>query len=412
MHRKIVTTMFIGILSGVMIFGIGACDLVSGEKQAKEDHDDHDAEKGKDHDDHDDGDEHGEEIVSLSKAELKEFGIEVATAESGELKRTVVLPGEIVVNADRIAHIVPRVSGVIRKVLKSLGDKVRAGEVMAVLDSRELSDAKAEYLAAHERLALAEMNFAREDRLRKKKVSSEEDYLNAKQALAEIRIELRSTRQKLHALGFSKAYLAELLNDHDTTFTQYKITAPFSGTVIEKHVTLGEVVKDDAEIFIVADLNSVWVNLSVYQKDLPFVRNGEKVLVAIGHGTPDIEGTISYIGPIVGEKTRTALARVVLPNKKGNLRPGLFVTGAIEIDGTTAHVIAPKTALQTFEDRDVIFVKTDEGFEPKPVTIGRTNRAYVEIISGLSAGQKYVSKGAFTLKAELSKGAFGSGHSH
>ncbi len=412
MRRKIVMTMFIGMLSGIMIFGLGACNLVSDEKQAHEEHDDHEGEKGDGHDDHEGGDEHGEEIVRLSKAELEEFGIEFAVAESGELKRSVALPGEIVVNADRMAHIVPRVSGVISKVTKNLGDKVRSGEVMAVLESRELSDAKAEYLAAHERLALAEVNFAREDRLRKKKVSSEEDYLNAKQALAEVRIELRSTKQKLHALGFSKAYLAELLNNRDTTFTQYKITAPFSGTVIEKHVTLGEVVKDDAEIFIVADLNTVWVNLSVYQKDLPFIREGEKVLVVIGHGTPKMEGVISYVGPIVGEKTRTALARVVLPNKDGNLRPGLFISGEIEVEGGMANVIAPKAALQTFEDRDVIFVETDKGFEPKPITIGRKNRTHVEIISGLSAGQKYVSKGAFTLKAELSKGAFGSGHSH
>jgi cobalt-zinc-cadmium efflux system membrane fusion protein len=297
-------------------------------------------------------------------------------------------------------------------VIKSLGDEVKAGEVMVVIESRELSDAKAEYLATYEHVALAEANFAREERLRNKKVSSEGDYLNAKQVFAETHIKLRSAKQKLHALGFSESYLKKLSQNHDSTFTRYDVTAPFNGTVIEKHVTLGEVVKDDAEIFIVADLSSVWVNLSVYQKDLPFVREGAKVAISIGRGLLSVKGTISYIGPIVGEKTRTALARVVLSNKDGTLRPGLFVTAQIEIETTTAVILVPKTALQTFENRDVIFVETDEGFEPKPVTIGRANKISVEIISGLSSEQKYVSKGAFTLKAELSKGAFGDGHNH
>lgn len=171
-------------------------------------------------------------------------------------------------------------------------------------------------------------------------------------------------------------------------------------------------VKDDEDVFVIADLSSVWVNLSVYQKDFPFVREGAKVTISIGRGVSNAEGVISYMGAIVGEKTRTALARVVLSNKDGNLRPGLFVSGKIEVEGITVPIIAPKTALQTFENRSVVFVETKEGFEPKAVTTGRANDTSIESVSGLSAGQRYVSKGAFTIKAHLSKGAFGDGHNH
>jgi cobalt-zinc-cadmium efflux system membrane fusion protein len=187
---------------------------------------------------HTEHDEHGEKgVVLLSDAELKEFGIEVGTAGPGNLKVQVSLPGEVVANADRLAHIVPRVSGVVREVRKNLGDRVRKGEVMAVLESRDLADAKAAFLNATEKLELARTNFAREEDLWKKRISPEQDYLQARQALAEARIELRSAEQKLHALGFSDEYLAQLPSQPDMSYTRYEIVAPFEGTVIEKHIS-------------------------------------------------------------------------------------------------------------------------------------------------------------------------------
>jgi len=362
---------------------------------------------------HEEHDEHAiSAVVRLGDAELKEFGIEVGTAAPGNLKIHVSLPGEVVPNADRLAHVVPRVSGVVREVRKGLGDRVRKGEVMAVLESRDLADAKAAFLNATEKLALARATFSREEDLWKKKISAEQDYLQAKQALAEARIELRSAEQKLHSLGFSDEYLAQLPSQPDMSYTRYEIAAPFEGTVIEKHISTGEAHKEDAEVFIVADLSSVWVNLSVYQNDMPFIRKGQPVVVSAGHGIPDTSGIISYIGPLVGEQTRTAVARVVLPNTGGNLRPGLFVTGLITVDSVPVSLLVPKTAIQTVEDKPSVFVKTDEGFVLQPVTVGRSNETHVEITSGIKPGTLYVKSGAFTLKAQLSKRAFGDGHAH
>jgi cobalt-zinc-cadmium efflux system membrane fusion protein len=357
-------------------------------------------------------DEHGEEVVKLSPAELEEFGIELETAGAGSLGQYAELPGEIVLNADRLAHVVPRVAGIVREVRKSLGDSVKDGEIMAVIESRELADAKAAYLAASEREKLARSNFEREEGLWQKKVTSEQEYLNARQALAEARIERNSAEQQLHALGFSDSYLKELPRHPDATYTRYEIRAPFAGTIIEKHLTLGENVNADAEVFTIADLSSVWVDINVYQKDLPKIRKGQTVRIEVGHGIPSVTGKIAWIGPLVGEATRTAKARVILPNPEGTLRPGLFVTARVAVANTAAGIVIPKSALQTFEGRSVVFVQDEDGFEPKPVEIGRQNAVQVEILSGLAAGQTYVSKGAFTLKAQLSKGAFGDGHNH
>jgi cobalt-zinc-cadmium efflux system membrane fusion protein len=357
-------------------------------------------------------DEHGEEVVRLSADELNEFGIKLSTAAAGPLDQYAELPGEIVLNADRLAHVVPRISGIVREVRKSLGDLVKAGEVLAVIDSRDLAEAKSAYLAASARRNLAQAKFDREERLWQKKVTSEQEYLDASQGLAEARIEMNSAEQQLHVLGFSDTYIKELPRHQDITYTRYETQAPFAGTIIEKHLTLGESVNEDADIFTIADLSSVWVDINVYQKDLAQIRKGQNVVIEIGHGIPEATGKISWVGPLVGEATRTAKARVVLANPDGTLRPGLFVTAQVAVADTPVGIVIPKSALQTFEGRTVVFVQDEDGLEPKPVQTGRENASHVEIVEGLKSGQTYVSQGAFTIKAQLSKGAFGDGHNH
>ncbi len=362
------------------------------------------------HDGH--GDHAEDKVVRLTDAQMKEFGIVLATAGPGHLKTQVELPGEIVPNADRTAHVVPRVSGVVREVRKVLGDRVRKGEVLLVLDSKELAYSKAAFLSAREKLDLAQANFEREEDLWKKKISPTQDYLQAKESLGEARIVLRSAEQQLHALGFSDEYLAKLPSQPDVSYTRYEVIAPFDGVIIGKHVALGEAHKEDAETFLIADLNTVWVTLSVYQKDILSVRAGQRVVVSVGHGIPDLTGEISYVGPLVGEQTRTGTARVVLPNRGGQLRPGLFVTGRVALGTVPVPILVPKTALQTLDGQTVLFVKDEDGFEPHPVTAGRSNGTHVEITAGLEPGQRYVTDGAFTLKAQLAKGTFDDGHGH
>ena len=198
-------------------------------------------------------------------------------AEPGALKMELSFPGEIRLNADRQANIVPRLSGIVKEVMKSVGDTVKKGEVMAVIESRDLADARAFFHAAMERVTLAEANYAREERLWKKKISAEQEYLTAKQALSEARIELESAKQKLMALGMSSKYLEDHPHDLSEVLTAFNMTAPFEGKVIEKDITLGELLQEDTVAFVVADLSTVWVDLSIYQKDLPFVREGQSV---------------------------------------------------------------------------------------------------------------------------------------
>lgn len=347
---------------------------------------------------------HGEDkFLHLSEDRIKELGIEVQTAGPGNLDILLRFPGEVVLNADRTAQIVPRLTGVVSEVRKNLGDAVNAGEVMAVIESRELAEAKAKYLAALSRMELAQTNFTRFESLWQKEVIPEKQFLEVKAAFQEAQIELRSTKQKLHAMGFSSQFLKNLPDHPDQSLTRYEILAPFDGTVISKRITLGEMRKEDYEAFLVSDLSSVWVNLNVSQKELSKVKEGQRVTVSTGNGIPDAEGKIAYIEPVVGNKTRSAVARVVLPNPERQWRPGLFVTAKVTVDSKEVALMLPKAAVQTLEGKPVVFVREGEEFEPKPVKIGLSNGSRVEILSGLRAGDQYAAKQTFVLKAELGK---------
>ncbi|MGB2823719.1 MAG: efflux RND transporter periplasmic adaptor subunit, partial [Phycisphaerae bacterium] len=194
----------------------------------------------------------------------------------------------------------------------------------------------------------------------------------------------------------------------------YSLRAPFDGTIIRKHIALGEMLADDADVFLIADMSTVWVDLSVYQKDLPYVRRGQTVHITVGPGAPHVEGKISFVSPIVDETTRTCPARVVLPNPNGALRPGLFVTAEVAVDESDARVLLPKDAVRRIGDESVVFVPTSEGLAPKPVRLGGSSRTHVEIVSGLDAGEKYVAQGTFELKAKIVTSGLGAhaGHGH
>lgn len=343
------------------------------------------------------------EMVRLTDSQMKEFGVETGPAAPGRLKFETVFPGEVVLNADRIAHVAPRVPGVVRDVRKNLGDTVRQGEVLAVLESRDLADSTASLLAARERLTLAQTNLDREEQVWRKRISPEQDYLEAKNRLAEARIELRTAELKLRALGFSGEYIAALPGRKDEGVTLYEIVAPFAGTVMQKNINQGMVLRDDSAAFVIADLSTVWVNLDIPQKDLPLIKVGQAASIGTDSDPVRREGHVSFIEPIATETNRTIHARVVVPNSDGRLRPGLFVNGRILTDEALIPVLVSSEALVTVDGAVCVFVREDSGFRLQPVRTGRTDGSRIEIARGLSPGQLYATKGAFTLKSELEK---------
>ncbi|MBW2171731.1 MAG: efflux RND transporter periplasmic adaptor subunit [Deltaproteobacteria bacterium] len=379
-----------------------------GADAGHEDHDDHDEHDGLEasgeHDHLHSDAEHDESgtTTCLSDQVRKDVGIELAVAGPGDLHVQTALFGEVILNRDKVAHVVPLVPGVVREIRKSPGDSVKEGQVMAIIHSQELSDARAAFLAARARRELAETTLKREEGLWKKKITSEQEYLEARQGLAEATINMKAIEQTLRALGLSDREVKELhTSNPPLELTRYAIRAPIAGTVINREISIGEKVDDGKEVFIIADLGSVWVDLKVPQKSLPYVREGDKVTIFAQTGSPSAEGVVSYVSPIVGEQTRMSLARIVLPNPVGEWRPGLFVTAELTVHEETVPLLVPKAAVQRLDGETVVFVETEGRFETRPVAIGRSNTTYLEVLSGLNRGETYVAEGAFSLKAKI-----------
>lgn len=345
--------------------------------------------------------------VRMDDAAAKSAGIEVMKAGPMRIRSTLQLSGEIQFNQDGVAHVVPRLAGVVVRSTKNLGDQVKRGDLLAVLESQTLADLKSEHLATSKRLELAQTTFEREQRLWRDKISAEQDYLAARHALTEAEIAHRNVEQKLLALGLSHA---AVMRGGADGLTRYEIRAPLDGVVIEKHLALGEAVKEDASIFTIADLSTVWAEMTVYPKDLDSVKLGQKVTVRASALNTVAEGRVAYVGSLVGEQTRSAKARVTLQNPDRSWRPGLFVMVDLVQNEAEVPIAVSAQAVQSLRDWKVVFARYGEFFEARPVELGRRDGQWVEVVKGLDPGTQYAATGSFILKADLGKA--GASHDH
>lgn len=403
-------TLALGLL---LAFGAAGCGTSVAEERHDEpatEHDGHDHEAD-DHAAHDD-----EAGIALSERDRSGAGIELATAGPGRLDLHTRLLGEVRLNEERLAHVVPPVPGVVREVCVRIGDRVKAGQLLAVLASRELAEARARYLSARGRRELAVIVHERDNELWERQILTEREYLDARQVLSEADIEFQAAEQTLHALGVGDEELAGLTAIREAgALSRHELRAPLDGTVVELHITLGETVTEDSDVLTLADLRTVWVDLDVPQVDLAAVREGQRATIsASGVDIPDVTAAVGLVSPVIDGRTRTARARVEIPNTSGHWRPGLFVTASVASEQTEAAVVVPKGAVQSLEGESVVFVPDGGVFKSVPVVVGRSDGTHVEIERGLGPGEPYVVEGAFALKAEVVTSGLDShaGHGH
>jgi cobalt-zinc-cadmium efflux system membrane fusion protein len=339
--------------------------------------------------------------LTLSAEQIAAAGIQLAEAQAQNINLGLAFPGEVRFDEDRTAHVVPRVPGVVESVSVNLGQSVKKGQLLAVIASQQISDQRSEQAAAQRRLVLARTTYERERQLWQDKISAEQDFLQARQALEEAEIALNNARQKISVLSGSAVA---------TGGNRYELRAPFDGVVVEKHLTPGEVVDETTNAFTLSDLSRVWVTFGVSPKDLTKVQVGKPVTVSAAELNAEVAGTVAYVGSLLGEQTRTATVRVTLENPQGAWRPGLFVTALVATDSRQAKVAVPEAAIQTVEDKPTVFVRTDDGFKAQAVELGSRAAGQVEVTQGLEPGVQVASAGSFVLKSELGKAS--AEHSH
>ncbi|WP_371423576.1 efflux RND transporter periplasmic adaptor subunit [Tardiphaga sp.] len=350
---------------------------------------------------------HDEAVVKLSAQQVEAGKFAVAGVHGGSLGRRIAAPGSIVPSGNHIARVAVRLLGTVTELRKQIGDAVTAGEVVAVIESREVADAKSEYLAARLVSDLQRTLFNRAQTLWDGKVMSENDFLRARTTFEDSRVKLEVARQKLFALSLNSEQIETLPQQPVETLRRQEVRAPISGRVAERRVELGALVGregQESELFVIVDLTTVWAELAIGPNDLSDIREGQRMTIASGHSAPS-PATIMFISPLLDKDTRNARVVAVVDNIERRWRPGAFVTAEIPVDQAAATVVVPKSALQTLERNDVVFVRTDDGFEARKVTLGRQDSRVAEIIAGLKPGERIAVANTFVLKADLGKAA-------
>jgi len=311
--------MFPVLLAIALLLTAGLPSVVSAGEEHDHGQEDHEA--------------HAQEI-RLPEEVLAEFGVTMAEAGPGTIVRTVSLPAEIRPDEDRLVHLVPRFAGVAVEVRAAVGDRVRPGQVLAVLES-------------------------------------------------------------------------------DLSLSPYRLETAMGGTVIDRHLSVGEHVDRERTVFVVADLDRVWVDVTVFQRNLDDVAVGRRVVVHSERRGEAAEGAITFVSPVLDEQTRTATARVVLDNRDRRWFPGMFVTADVVVDTLRVPVAVPRTAVQYLDEQPVVFVRDDDGaFRPRPIVTGVSDHRLLAVTAGLEPGETIAATGGFILKSELAKDAFGDGHAH
>ncbi|MBU5637334.1 efflux RND transporter periplasmic adaptor subunit [Geomonas sp. Red69] len=363
---------------------------------------------GKEEQGHEGHDDHGAKLVKMTAEVQKQSGVVVAAAKKLQIAGVISATGKVEANADRIAHVSPRISGKIVAVRASLGDSVGSGQVLATLDSVELGEALSRYHQSKTRLSLAQSNMERVKTLVDKKIAARKEILQAETDYKTAQTELHTDQERLSLYGVSAG---DLKADRKPLLP---VRSPIAGVITEKHAIVGELADPAKSLYTVADLSSVWVLVDIHEKDLAKVHRGQAATVVV-NAFPEAKfrGRITYLADVVDGTTRTIKARVEVANPGRKLKPEMFATVELATAADAPAVVAvPEEAVQELEGQKLVFVSEGEGvFEPRRVELGRASGGMVEVLAGVKEGERLAVKGGFVLKSELQKGEI-EGHDH
>lgn len=363
--------------------------------------------------------EHEDGVVELTAEAASRIEIRTASVEERVLAAELATTGQVDFDQTRLAHVSPRISGRVHRVDAVLGQSVRAGEKLADIDSIELGRSKAVFLQSKAHEELTRTSFDRAQSLFADRIASEQQVLEAEAKLREATAALRTAEETLHLYGLDQGQIDALTYD-DRQASIYPLRAPFAGTVVERHATLGELVTPERILFTLADLSRVWIWIDVYQRDLGSVHIDDRASARVDAFPDEVfEGKLSYLSARVDTDTRTVRARLDVANPGGKLRPGMFVeVGLVDPHAPSGgarskSLVVPVSAVVRDGDARLVFVAAGElRFERRVIRVGRQAGGYTEILAGVGADDSVVVEGAFLLKSALAKDSLGGDHDH
>ncbi len=348
--------------------------------------------------------------IHLGPGVAAQAGLVLATAEMRELAEVLRANAETMYAPGAHARVGPRAPGIVREVKAVLGDDVGAGALLALVESTELGQAKAELLQALALLDLREKTHGQEKVLAEKKITPVREALLSAAALEEARISFDRASQKLLLLGLSPEQVKEAVSRRDVS-PVLELRAPFAGRVVEALAVPGEAAAVERPLFAVAALERMWISIDVPESELPKLEKGQKAAFFVD-GLPGkrFPGKLAALGAEVDERTRTVRAFADVKNVDGLLRARMFGRAELTVKPPGPRLLVPRDAVQNDGDCHLVFVSpSTDAFQARKVELGTIYEAGCEILAGLVAGDRVATTGSFLLKTEVMRGQIGAG---
>ncbi len=371
--------------------------------------------------------EESPDSVEISPKSQKEVGIAVESAAFRNLADTLSATGTVREDPVRVAHIRPLARGLIEKAYVRLGDRVSAGDPLVEYDNIELGLAIGEYFTAQAELqrSLTDLEVKKTILERAKEMLKvgaiartaydlrEAEYRDAEAKTAGARATVAKIAEQIYRFGWTDQDLQNLSAKHGSghSISHSVLKAPFSGIITNYHASVGEVVEPSTELLAITDMSSLWVLADVFEKDLSHVQNGKAVQVRVASYPGRVfHGRITYVADTIEPKTRTAKVRCEVENKSGLLKLEMFATVEIPVERSSSVLAVPDSSIQQIEGKLVVFVRTSEReFQKREVQTGIAGGGYIEIRSGLKAGELVVNQGSFVVKSAFLRDLIGEG---
>ena len=397
------------------------------EKHADDDHghdadDDHGHEADDDHEGHTQIDtgiaDHNTKNGMIGGGEDWEKLIGLETAESllMPLELTISVPGQIVPNQNRVAVVSPFIESSINEVFVNIGDKVETNELLVCLTSPEIGMLRAEYDKSKAELTIKKQNYDRQKKLFEEKIVPSKSFQEAELEYKLAEVQFNYSVKKLLAIGITNEEIETPPTAHSNVIgSTIHITAPISGVVTARTASLGQKVDSSSQLFEIINIENVWLEADIFEKDLTKIRKGQTVKVKVSAYPDEIfSGDIFYIGNTLTPETKTIKVLVEIDNKAGKLKPGMFAETHIVVGQKQNALVIPKSAVLEDENLKVVFASEKDGYHRHVVETGIESFGFIEILSGLTPGSIVVTKGNYQLKSQSKMSALDphAGHSH
>lgn len=341
-------------------------------------------------------------LIAFDHARMGDYKIATALAAGGKLQHLIHASAKIDICQDQKVQVIPKAEGIATKAYKNIGEWVDQGEALAVLESRMMAEAKGSYLQALKKEQLAAQKLVQEKNLHAKNVSSTQEYQKTQNSWEKAAIHLDLATQRLYALGLDSNEIAKLPLASASLLQEYRLHAPLAGYVIARNLALGQLADDRQAVYTVANLDKLWAKIYLFAGDRHLVKIGQDITLKGDSGqTASVQ--VTFLSPVVDDGTVTSLAIAEVDNSVGKWLPGSSAKASLVFDEYPVALKVPKTAVQTIDGDNVLFIMHPQGFMMRPILIGRSDEDDIEVIGGLEAGEIYAATNTFLLKAEKEK---------